>query len=234
MPRPPDRRAKIDLLRAAEAVFAEKGLAEAKVEDITSRAGVSKGSFYSHFGSKEDCFKSIVEAFVARLSAATDELIEKVPVDGDVEELVPLMFEHDLQVFEFCWQNRALMRMLSRGGAGSGAFAYLVDEFSDRVRERIAQWIRAAAQAGLYRDVDAEIASSLLAGGYDRLVRELISAPKKPDLDRSLREAMGFFMRALAKDPERWDRALRAVPPARPSGVHAAAKPNPTRRTGEA
>ena len=43
MPRAPDPNAKLDLLRAAEAVFVEHGLDRARVEDITHRAGRSKG-----------------------------------------------------------------------------------------------------------------------------------------------------------------------------------------------
>ncbi|MGZ3427448.1 MAG: TetR family transcriptional regulator, partial [Polyangia bacterium] len=61
MARPPDPNAKIDLLRAAEAVFAERGLDHAKVGEITERAGHSKGSFYLHFENKEDAFRQIVE-----------------------------------------------------------------------------------------------------------------------------------------------------------------------------
>ena len=73
MPRPADRRAKIELLRAAEAVFVEHGLSAAKVEDITARAGVSKGAFYLHFESKEDCFRQIVEGFVAKLATCVGD-----------------------------------------------------------------------------------------------------------------------------------------------------------------
>jgi len=68
MPRTADRRAKIELLLAAEAVFAEHGLAAAKVEDITARARVSKGAFYLHFESKEDCWRQIMEGFIAKLA----------------------------------------------------------------------------------------------------------------------------------------------------------------------
>ncbi len=61
-------RAKIELLRAAESVFAEHGLAASKVEHITARAGVSKGAFYLHFESKDDCWRQIIEGFVAKLA----------------------------------------------------------------------------------------------------------------------------------------------------------------------
>jgi AcrR family transcriptional regulator len=72
MARPGDPNARIDLLAAAEAVFVERGLDQTKVEDITDRAGRSKGSFYLHFTSKEDAFKQVVESMVARLSTFLD------------------------------------------------------------------------------------------------------------------------------------------------------------------
>ena len=72
MARPGDPNAKIDLLRAAEAVFVERGLDHAKVEDITDRAGRSKGAFYLHFQSKEALFGGLVEAFLKVLAECAD------------------------------------------------------------------------------------------------------------------------------------------------------------------
>ena len=72
MPRAGDPTAKIKLLGAAEAEFVASGLGRAKVEDITSRAGLSKGAFYLHFESKEDAFRQLVETMVARLASLMD------------------------------------------------------------------------------------------------------------------------------------------------------------------
>src|ERR1700761_3367147 len=104
MSRPPDRRAKIELLRAAETVFVEHGLAAAKVEDITARAGVSKGAFYLHFESKEDCFRQIVEGFVAKLAAALDAAPALSPSDDLATFAAQLASwrRHDVEMFEFC------------------------------------------------------------------------------------------------------------------------------------
>src|SRR6188472_1728918 len=66
--RPADPNAKVALLRAAEAEFVERGLDRARVEDITARAGRSKGAFYLHFTSKEDVFRQIVDHFLSRMS----------------------------------------------------------------------------------------------------------------------------------------------------------------------
>src|SRR5438874_4707043 len=110
MPRPADPTAKIDLLRAAEQVFVEHGVDHAKIEDITGRAGHSKGSFYLHFGSKEDAFRQIVETMLARLAACLDEseLLYADSVD-DVGEFLEHWRAKDLEMFEFIWANRRVV-----------------------------------------------------------------------------------------------------------------------------
>src|SRR6185503_6630121 len=152
MPRTADRRTKIELLRAAEAVFAERGLAAAKVEDITSRAGVSKGAFYLHFESKDDCFRQIVEGFVAKLADQV-EPEEDMLAAADLPSMVRLLDRlcaHDLENLEFCWQNRALLKMIIAGGGGT-PYAYLIDELAARVGRSFEGWVRHAMAMGLYR-----------------------------------------------------------------------------------
>ena len=45
------------ILDAAWAVFAERGFARAKLDDVARRAGVSKGTLYLYFDSKERLFR---------------------------------------------------------------------------------------------------------------------------------------------------------------------------------
>jgi AcrR family transcriptional regulator len=199
MSRPADPRVKIELLRAAEATFAQHGLAAAKVEDITARAGVSKGAFYLHFVGKEDCFKQIAEGFLARLA----NCIEPPPSSLDegpstAAEQIERWHAHDTQIFEFCWENRALLRMILEGSAGS-PYNYLVDEFAERAGRNIAAWVRHGIGTGLYRaDLDPEIVALLIGGAYDRLARELLRLPAKPDLDGWCRQALALFYGGLA------------------------------------
>ena len=46
-------------------VFAEKGFAAARLDDIAARAGVSKGALYLYFETKEDLFRAVVAEAVA-------------------------------------------------------------------------------------------------------------------------------------------------------------------------
>ncbi len=211
MSRPADRRAKIELLRAAEAVFVEHGLGAAKVEDITARASVSKGAFYLHFESKEDCFRQIVEGFLAKLASCLDDA-EPPPAgrsgvrpDGidDLPAHLAHWHAHDCEIFEFCWQNRGLMGILFSGGGGA-PYSYLMDEFAERVAEQIQGWAQHLMAAGVYRDdLDTAVLPALISGGYERLVREMIKRPKRPDIPAWARQAMGLYMRGLLTDRAR-------------------------------
>ncbi len=53
-----------EILDAAMTVFAEKGYAAARMDDIAARAGVTKGTIYLYFQSKEDVFKSLARRHV--------------------------------------------------------------------------------------------------------------------------------------------------------------------------
>lgn len=230
MSRIADPRAKIELLRAAESVFAEHGLAASKVEHITARAGVSKGAFYLHFESKDDCWRQIIEGFVAKLANCL-ELSKDFGSDlsENVEHHLEQWHRHDLEILEFCWQNRALLRMVLAGGGGA-PYAYLVDEFAGRVAESSETWIRFAMKVGVYRkDIDAGVVAAMISGGYERLVRGLISLPKRPDIAAWSQQAIALLSRGVLTDEARGvlDREVssgkRAVAPATESSPAVAA-----------
>ncbi len=54
-----------EICAAALEVFAEKGFAAAKLDEIARRAGVSKGTLYLYFKDKEDLFRAVVRSAIA-------------------------------------------------------------------------------------------------------------------------------------------------------------------------
>jgi AcrR family transcriptional regulator len=52
------------LFAAAAAVFARMGYADASAEAIAREAGMSKATFYEHFGNKEECILALFDAAV--------------------------------------------------------------------------------------------------------------------------------------------------------------------------
>src|SRR3954470_1602247 len=113
MARPSDPHAKSRLLEAAERVFSEKGLDRAKVEDITTQAGLSKGAFYLHFDSKGDAFKELLSEVLAHLQARLEAVKGAClpSLDQSLAGSLEQWLVRDLDMFEFIWKNRALMRI---------------------------------------------------------------------------------------------------------------------------
>ena len=54
-----------ELLDAALDLFVEKGFSATRVEEVAARAGVSKGTLFLYFPSKEDLFKAVVRENIA-------------------------------------------------------------------------------------------------------------------------------------------------------------------------
>jgi len=66
-----------EICAAALAVFAEKGFAAAKLDEIARRAGVSKGTLYLYFKDKEQLFRAVVrDAVVPNVDRLRAELIQ--------------------------------------------------------------------------------------------------------------------------------------------------------------
>lgn len=54
-----------ELLEAALDLFVEKGFAATRVDEVAARAGVSKGTLFLYFPSKEELFKAVVRENIA-------------------------------------------------------------------------------------------------------------------------------------------------------------------------
>jgi len=62
-----------ELVKAALDIFVEKGFAATRVDEVAARAGVSKGTLFLYFESKEDLFKAVIRENIANLFPAWNE-----------------------------------------------------------------------------------------------------------------------------------------------------------------
>jgi TetR/AcrR family transcriptional regulator len=75
-----------ELLAAALDLFVEKGYAATRVEEVAQRAGVSKGTLFLYFSSKEELFKAVVRENISGRFAEWGE--ELTRFEGSSEELL--------------------------------------------------------------------------------------------------------------------------------------------------
>ncbi len=78
-----------ELLDAALALFVEKGFAATRSEEVAQRAGVSKGTLYLYYPSKEELFKAVIRHNLSNLIAEGQELAAQF--DGTSSALLTLL-----------------------------------------------------------------------------------------------------------------------------------------------
>jgi AcrR family transcriptional regulator len=83
------------ILRAATKVFEAHGYAVATVDEVAREAGVSKGSVYNYFRSKQDLFMEVFAAALAPGEAAMRTLLdEDLPAAEKLQRYLEHWFDH--------------------------------------------------------------------------------------------------------------------------------------------
>jgi AcrR family transcriptional regulator len=195
MSRTPDPTAKIQLLRAAEQVFAEHGLPLAKVEEITRRAGTSKGAFYLHFSSKEEAFEQVVESFLARLASRLPAPTDAPSAGSTPASALAFWREADTDLYEFLWQNRAIVSILQ---GCQGDHVYLLETFQKEIYARTVEWLSYWKRLSYFRrEIDTELSATLLMGAHNELSRKMVLSTTKPPIAEWVRKTQDVFVRGL-------------------------------------
>ena len=64
-----------ELMTSALALFVEKGFAATRLDDVARRAGVSKGTVYLYFSSKDDLFKAVIREGIMPLLGEVQDMV---------------------------------------------------------------------------------------------------------------------------------------------------------------
>ena len=75
-----------ELIKAALELFVEKGFAATRVDEVAARAGVSKGTLFLYFSSKEELFKAVVRENIAGRFA--EWTLELDAFEGNTDDLL--------------------------------------------------------------------------------------------------------------------------------------------------
>lgn len=120
------------LIAVARTLFAEKGFEGTSIEEIASRAEVSKPVVYEHFGGKEGLYAVIVDREVMALLAAIRGALDAATGQRDVMERATLA------LLDYVESSTDGFRILSRDshvGAASGSFASILSDVASQVED---------------------------------------------------------------------------------------------------
>ncbi|HJT42783.1 MAG TPA: TetR/AcrR family transcriptional regulator [Rhizomicrobium sp.] len=148
-----------EILEAALCQFAEKGFAATKLDDVAKRAGITKGTIYLYFDSKQALFEALAQGSIGAQMEAVKARLENFP--GSSAELLKLVI-NTMGHFAQTSDRVVLPRMVLAEAAN---FPKLAEFWR---REIIARGlgiftfiIRRGVERGEFRAVDPEHAARL-------------------------------------------------------------------------
>jgi len=174
------REAQARLMKAGEAVFAQKGYDEAHVSDIAAAASCSIGSFYRRFRDKEALFKALHGQFAARTRDNFDRFFAMPQWEGTpTAEVLGTLVENTARVIQrHPGFFRALYQRLLAGAGPSYAPALMAaDTYSGR---KLADFLRARGE-GLTEGLDEACVLGLRTVEAALIQRALHSADPAED-----------------------------------------------------
>jgi AcrR family transcriptional regulator len=185
------------ILDAALACFARKGYHKTTMDDIVTESGLSKGTLYWYFKSKDELFFSLVTSFFLGIQQDLDVIFEQSTSASD--KLHSLAHEFAcfyeeiaefLNVFFEFWMQGTLNEQLNQ------LFHSMLTEY----RGIIAGIIEEGVEAGEFKAVDAnQLALSVMAA-YDGLWFYKMLMPGEVDLDRASQAFIETLFSGLAAD----------------------------------
>lgn len=162
---------------AAREVFLEHGFS-ATTAEIARRAGISEGTLFKRFPTKEDIFEEVVGL---REASRWCEHLNAQVGQGDVRRNLERAALELLEVAARLLPN--LMLMLSRGQANP--MLMKLEHPMRKDTQAVASYLRAEGALGRIRPVDADIAALLWMGAMTQYLHleHLMPDPHRPPMD---------------------------------------------------
>lgn len=189
------------IVRSAAKLFLEKGYDKVSINDIIDTVGGSKGTIYSHFGSKEKLFEAVVEQMCADVTIHIDTR----PI-GTIEEQLTRIGHTFVSnvVSPSILRFHRLMTSIGRDFPAAGRLFY--DTGPRQAQKMIGDWIALHQRAGNVRDdVDpyrlAVIFHDMLIGEQHLswLTSAVSDKERNKRIDETVRLSVTIFLQGCAR-----------------------------------
>jgi len=166
------RRVRDAIIGAAEEIFAEEGEAGLSMRRIAERIDYSPAALYKYFDSKEALFKEIREGFFERL------LLRMQVVCAAIES-GPMLCTACLRAYvETGLEQPGHYRLAFAGFIGDSDVAE--DTYAFAASEHLRQMIKESVEAGWFRAVDLDVASTSVWSSAHGLTILAVTIPDFP------------------------------------------------------
>ncbi|MEO8039745.1 MAG: TetR/AcrR family transcriptional regulator [Betaproteobacteria bacterium] len=140
-----------ELLAAALDLFVERGYAGTRLDDVARRAGVSKGTLYLYYSSKEQLFKAVIREGLVPVYEHGERMVDAHT--GSAEDLIRNLLRVWWDTIGATNLGGIPKLMIAESGNFPEVTRFYFDEVVSRGRKLVARALRLGIDAGEFRDL---------------------------------------------------------------------------------
>jgi AcrR family transcriptional regulator len=189
-------RTRKELLKGATAVFERDGFLNARIADIAEKAGVSHGSFYHYFDSKEQIFRELAEELEITLLSVT-------PADVGHRDPIERIRTANRDYLAAYVRSAKIMRVIEEVSRYDDEVRKIRDVRDDEFNDRLERAIRRLQDEGSAdRALDASYAAFALGCMVARFA-EMFARRGIFDFDKAVEQLTLLWAGAIGLRPAR-------------------------------
>jgi AcrR family transcriptional regulator len=143
-----------ELLASALDLFVERGYAGTRLDDVARRAGVSKGTLYLYYSSKEELFKAVIREGLVPVYEQGERMVDAHT--GSAEELIRNLLREWWEMVGATTLGGIPKLMIAESGNFPEITRYYFDEVVSRGRKLVARAVQRGVEAGEFRDLPVD------------------------------------------------------------------------------
>lgn len=189
---------KDQILDAASEVFIEKGFQKARMDDIVEKSGLSKGTLYWYFKSKDDIVIGIFERVFSREARDLKVLLS---ADGSATDRIMQYTDRVTQdvkhVLRFASMFYEFISLAFRNKYFKKAFKYYLGEHMDI----LVPIIQGGIDSGEFRDVDPQEAAIAVTAIFEGTLALWVYDNELVDPEHHIRSSVQFLLDGFKGKP---------------------------------
>lgn len=170
-----------EILDAAEIVFAERGLANARMDDIVRQSGLSKGTLYWYYASKDEIIHALLDRIFVGELAQAESLLE---AEGTAAERIDGFLQLVIQEIRRFEDLMPLAYEFFSLTARSEKAKNRLQSYYRRYLRLLTVLVQQGIDRGEFRTVEAEVAAQAVAGLFEGVAFYWFLDPASVDWDR--------------------------------------------------
>jgi len=182
------------IISSAIKLFSTRGYNVASVDDICKDAGISKGAFYYHFGSKQGLFLALLNGWLQTIDNA---------IEASKAETVPETFRQMTEAFPYIFQTAGeglpmFLEFWLQASRDDKIWQASIAPYR-RYHKHFTSLIKKGVEEGSFVEVNPELASRMIISTAMGLLLQSLLDPKGAKWEKVASESTTMLVNSLLK-----------------------------------